>query len=146
MIVETGKIIEIKDGNTIVVVSRNSACAGCSAKNACHGFGGSGESRIVVDNRIGAKLDDVVEIGVGEGGLVAASFIIYILPIAALFIGAGLGTLIAGRIGISTGGISALMGLLFLAAGFVVIRLMDPYLGKRKTLRPRIIRIVEECR
>jgi sigma-E factor negative regulatory protein RseC len=146
MIVETGKIIEIKDGSTVVLVSRNAACAGCASKNACHAFGGSSEAKIIVDNRIGAKIDDVVEIGVGEGGLVAASFIVYILPIAALFIGAGLGTWIAGRIGIPNGGISALMGLAFLAAGFVTIRLMDPYLGKKKTLRPRIIRIVEECR
>jgi sigma-E factor negative regulatory protein RseC len=146
MIVETGKIIEIKDGRTVVLVSRNSACAGCSAKNACHGFGGSSESTIIVDNRVGARVDDVVEIGVGEGGLVAASFIVYILPIAALFVGAGLGTLIAEQLGISNGGISALMGLLFLAAGFVVIRLMDPYFGKKKTLRPRVLRVVEECR
>jgi hypothetical protein len=38
------------------------------------------------------------------------------------------------------------MGLLFLAAGFVGIRLMDPYLKKKNSLRPRVIRIVEECR
>ncbi len=146
MIVETGKIIEIKGDNTVVLVSRSSACAGCASKNACHAFGSKSEARIIVDNPIGAAIDDVVEIGVSEGGLVAASFIVYILPIAALFIGAGLGTLIAGRIGIASGGISALMGLLFLAAGFVGIRLMDPYLKKKNRLRPRVIRIVEECR
>ncbi len=42
----------------------------------------------------------MVEIGVAEGGLVAASFIVYILPVAALFVGAGLGTWIARRNGI----------------------------------------------
>ena len=84
-------------------------------------------------NEVGAQIDDVVEIGVAEGGLVAASFIVYILPVAALFVGAGLGTLIARRNGIEIGGISALMGLLFLGAGFVGIRLMDPYLKKKHT-------------
>ncbi len=146
MIIETGKIVEITAADTIVLVSRNSACVGCASKNACHAFGTNSEARIIVSNEIGAKIDDVVEIGVAEGGLVAASFIVYILPVAALFVGAGLGTWIARRNGIDIGGISALMGLLFLGAGFAAIRLMDPYLKKKHTLRPRIIRVVEECR
>jgi len=146
MIVEIGKVVEIAKGNTVVVVSRTAACAGCASKNACHVFGTNKEARIIVSNDIGAKVDDTVEIGVAEGRLVAASFIVYILPIAALFIGAGLGTWIAGRIGIEIGGISALMGLLFLGIGFVVIRLMDPYLNKKDAMRPRIIRVVEGCR
>ena len=49
MIIETGKIIEITEGdNTIVLVSRNSACAGCASKNACHAFGTNSEARIIV--------------------------------------------------------------------------------------------------
>lgn len=146
MIIEIGKIVEITGADTIVLVSRNAACAGCASKNACHALGTNNEARIIVSNEVGAKIDDVVEIGVAEGGLVAASFIVYILPVAALFIGAGLGTWIARKNGIDIGGISALMGLLFLGAGFIVIRLMDPYLKKKHTLRPRIIRVVEECR
>jgi sigma-E factor negative regulatory protein RseC len=146
MILEIGKIVEIKEGKTVVSVSRNAACSSCASRGACSAFGGSSEARIIVDNRVGAKLDDVVEIGVGEGTLLAASFIVYILPIGALFIGAGLGTWIAGRIGIPVGGISALMGLAFLALGFVAIRLLDPYLSKKNNLKPRIVRIVEECR
>jgi sigma-E factor negative regulatory protein RseC len=146
MIIETGKVVEITGDDTIVLVSRSTACAGCSAKNACHAFGTNSEARIIVDNHIGARVDDVVDIGVTEGGLVAASFIVYILPVAALFVGAGLGTWIAGRIGIESGGISALMGLLFLGVGFLAIRLMDPHLKKKHSLRPRIIRVVEECR
>lgn len=146
MIVETGKVVEISGSDTVVVVSRNSACAGCASKNACHTFGTNREARIIVSNEIGARVNDAVEIGVAEGGLVAASFIVYIMPVAALFVGAGLGTLIAGRIGIEAGGISAVTGLLFLGAGFLAIRLMDPYLKKKHTLRPHIIRVVEECR
>ncbi len=149
MIVEIGKVIEIKSGDTFVLVSTNAACAGCPSRTACHAIGEGSQARIVVDNRVGAAVDDVVEIGVGEGGPTAASIIVYILPVAALFVGAGLGTWIAGRIGIANGangGISALMGLLFLGAGIVAIRLMDAYLKKKNRPRPRIIRIVEECR
>lgn len=146
MIVEIGKVVEITGDDTFVLVSRTAACAGCASKNACHAFGTNNDAKIIVENRIGAKIDDMVEIGVAEGGLVAASFIVYILPVAALFVGAGLGTWIARRIGIEIGGISALMGLLFLGAGFLIIHLMDPYLKKKHTLRPRIIRVVEECR
>jgi sigma-E factor negative regulatory protein RseC len=146
MIIEIGKVVQVNGDDTTVLVSRSAACAGCASKRACHTFETSSEARIIVSNEISAKIDDTVEIGVAEGGLVAASFIVYILPIAALFVGAGLGTWIAGRIGIENGGISALMGLLFLGAGFLVIRLMDPYLKKKHSLRPRIIRVVEEWR
>jgi sigma-E factor negative regulatory protein RseC len=143
MIKEMGRVLETADDEAVVLVRRSSACEGCSARGVCHTFGGAGkDARISVENRIGAHAGDEVEIGIEEGSLVLASFIVYILPIGALFLGAALGGALSEYIGISKGGASAFMGLLALILGLVIIRLLDPYLKRKENLRPRIIKVV----
>lgn len=143
MIKEIGKVLETKGDEALVLVRRSSACEGCSAKGVCHTFGGAGkDARISVENRIGADTGDEVEIGIREGSLVLASFIVYILPVGALFLGAALGGVLAEYIGISKGGASAFMGLLALILGLFIIRLFDPYLKRKENLRPKIIKII----
>ena len=101
------------------------------------------DSRVKVENPLGAVEGDQVEIGINESSLVMASIIVYMLPLIALFAGAGLGGLLYEYLGIlSKGGMSAIMGLLFLVLGFVIIRLFDPVLEKKENIRPRIIRII----
>lgn len=143
MIKEMGRVLEIKDDEAVVLVRRSSACEGCSAKGVCHTFGGAGkDARISVENRIGAHAGDEVEIGIEEGSLVLASFIVYILPIGALFLGAVLGGALSEYIGISKGGASAFMGLLALILGLIIIRLLDPYLKRKESLKPKILKVI----
>lgn len=141
MIVEMGEVIDSRDGLAVVLVNRSSACEGCGAKGACHAFGGGRDAKVSVDNEIGAKAGDVVEIGIEEASLVKASFVVYILPIIALLLGAAGGQHFSEQIGISGEGAAAFCGLLALIGSLVVIRLFDPLLKKRRSMRPRIIKI-----
>jgi sigma-E factor negative regulatory protein RseC len=145
MIKETGTVVETKSGEAVVLVCRSTACEGCAAKGACTTLGGGGkDAHVSVENKVGAHVGDEVQLGIEEGSLVLASFIVYILPIGALFLGAALGGLLADSIGIAKGGASAFMGLLALILGFVIIRLLDPYLKKKERLRPRIIKVIRK--
>lgn len=143
MVVEIGKVIEARGSSAVVVVSRGSACERCTSRDVCMVVSGA-ENKIGVENRIGARVGDTVEIGVGDVRLAAASAVVYVLPAAALFLGAGMGTWVASRFSLAGGWWSAGMGLLFLVIGLVVIRLLDPYLSKKDSVKPKIVRIVEE--
>lgn len=142
MIVERGEVIDSRDGIAVVLVNRSSACEGCGAKGACHTFGGGRDAKISVDNEVGAKAGDVVEIGIEEASLVKASFVVYILPIIALLLGAVAGQSLSGYIGISEGGAAAFGGLLALIGSLIVIRLFDPVFKKYRSMRPKIIKVV----
>ena len=143
MIVEMGEVVDSRDGFAVVLVKRSSACEGCGAKGACHAFGGGRDARVSVENDVGAKTGDLVEIGIEEASLVKASFLVYIVPIIALLLGAATGQHFSEQIGISEEGAAAFCGLLALIGSLVIIRLFDPIFKKRRSMRPRIIRICE---
>jgi sigma-E factor negative regulatory protein RseC len=127
----------------VVLVNRSSACEGCGAKGACHAFGGGRDAKVSVENKIGAKAGDLVEIGIEEASLLKASFLVYIVPIIALLLGAAVGQSLSDEIGIAKEGAAAFGGLLALIGSLIVIRLLDPVFRKYRSMRPRIIRIRE---
>ncbi|MBN1572006.1 MAG: SoxR reducing system RseC family protein [Deltaproteobacteria bacterium] len=138
-----GKVIESRDGMALVLVNRSSACEGCGARGACHTFGGGRDAKVSVDNEVGAKAGDMVEIGIEEASLLKASFLVYIVPIIALILGAGAGQLVSGQVGIAKEGAAAFGGLLALVGCLIIIRLFDPVFKRYRSMRPKIIRICE---
>lgn len=91
MIEETSRVIAVKHGQAFVSALRQSSCGHCSARAGC---GTSVLSRYVgrrsmemwVDDPIGVEVNDEVVIQMHEGGLLKASFLLYLLPLL-LFIG-----------------------------------------------------------
>ena len=140
MITENGIVIEEKGDEAVVEVKRTGACSCCAAKGACATFGGASDAHVSVKNDIGAKPGNTVEIGIEETSLLVASFFVYLMPIAALFGGAVVGSMIFGG---SSGGIPALFGLGGLVIGLFLVFLVDPHLKKKKNMRPHIVRIIE---
>lgn len=145
MIIERGEVVELMDGLAVVVVSRSSACEGCGARGVCHTFGGDKDAKVSVENTIEAKTGDMVEIGIDEASLVTASFIVYIVPVIALLMGAGAGQYISGvseYINISEGGGAAFGGLFAMIASLLLIRFLNPVFEKYRSMRPKIIKVV----
>ena len=84
------------DDDAIVSGERQSACGGCAGKSAC-GTLGSWNKRPVsmrVHNLAGARIGDKVEIEVDDQLMLKASFRLYILPLLAFFVFAGIGWLL----------------------------------------------------
>jgi sigma-E factor negative regulatory protein RseC len=142
MIIEKGEVVELMDGLAVVVVSRSSACEGCGARGVCHTFGGDKDAKVSVENTIEAKTGDMVEIGIDEASLVTASFIVYIVPVIALLMGAGVGQFVSGYINISEGGGAAFGGLFAMIASLLLIRFLNPVFEKYRSMRPKIIKVV----
>lgn len=99
MIEETAVVSAVNASGVRVAAARNSACAQCSSKSNCSqgvlSEWGKGKTvEIEVDNpdALIVAIGQSVIIGLEEGGLVRASLLLYLLPLALLIVGALLGS------------------------------------------------------
>jgi sigma-E factor negative regulatory protein RseC len=125
-----------------VSLQASEACGRCGA---CHPntAGRVGIEAVAIS---GVKTGDVVEIEISTGGVVATSFVVYLLPVVFLIAGYIFGSTLAGffsiRISGETGGIAG--ALFLLTVSFWVVRRYDRHVRRRGTLRARVIRILPE--
>ena len=81
---ESGKVTRIiEPGLAEVEIKASSTCAKCGI---CH-FDQAGMLSIEASNDIGASAGDTVEIDIPEGSVVLSSFLIFIFPLIAFFVG-----------------------------------------------------------
>ncbi len=89
MIEERAVVVALEGDFAWVATQRKSACDGCSVKKGC-GTGalskvvGKRANRIRVLNRIGARVDEVVVVGIEESALVNGSLALYAVPIVTM--------------------------------------------------------------
>jgi len=143
MIEEYGTIVELKGKQVAVVLcKRHSACDHCPSSGACQ-LGSDSESMLVeAFNQIGAEVSDRVKVVTSTKHFLQSSFMLYIVPIIGLLIGAFIGQALAevADLGIDPSLLSAILGVAFLAATFLIIKLSTQVL-KREIFMPRIVEI-----
>lgn len=143
MIEEFGTIIELKDERIAVVQCvKNSSCQHCPSAGSCN-MGSDGESMVVeAYNKAGGQVDDRVKVVTSTRKFLQSSFLLYIVPIIGLLVGAGIGQAVgeglSGRVDPSL--LSALLGTLFLVLTFLAIRYFTRKL-KREKFMPTIVEI-----
>lgn len=106
-------------------------------------MGSDGESMVVeAYNKVGAQVDDRVKVVTSTKNFLQSSFLLYIVPIIGLLIGAGIGQSIGEGTPdmIDPPLLSALMGSLFLVLTFLAIRFFTRNL-KREKFMPTIVSI-----
>ena len=119
MIEELAIVVKIENHQVWVEAGQNSACGGCQQKASCttNALGSVLKKRSVpVDSGIKLKTGDQVLIAIDESLLLRASLILYLVPLIALFTGAGIADwLLADNAGYANLWIaaSALLGFLF---------------------------------
>ncbi len=145
---EDAVVLEVMEGGKAVVkilAAAGSGCEGCKAAGSCK-TAGDGGRLIEADNPVFARPGQMVELKVESGAFLKASFIIYMVPIIFLFIGAALGSkvgpMIAPNVPIDVW--QAGMGISFLVLSIIVLRLIDKKTKTSGGLRPVITRIKED--
>jgi sigma-E factor negative regulatory protein RseC len=143
MIEEFGTIVELKGKQVAVVLcKRSSACDHCPSSGACQ-LGSDSESMLVeAFNPIGAQVSDRVKVVTSTKHFLQSSFMLYIVPVIGLLIGAFVGQAIANLTDITLDPslLSALFGVSFMAGTFLCIKLGTQAL-KREIFMPRIVEI-----
>jgi sigma-E factor negative regulatory protein RseC len=137
MIEEQAKVIEVRNGHALVQTERTTACEGCSAHGACASLGGDRDARVWAEDGIGVERGEIVVVAIAEKTFLLASVLVYIMPVAALIVGAFIGT----KVGLSYGydpdlvaaglGISAMVAALFAARIISRNRIRGPKIVRR---------------
>lgn len=146
MIVEYGTLVELKGKQIAVVLcQKQSACKHCPSSGACQ-IGDDGKSmQVEAYNQIGAQVGDKVKVVTSTKHFLQSSFVLYILPVIGLLIGAVSGQLIAENtdIAVEPQLLAALIGTAFLIGTFLCIRVGTRAL-KREIFMPKIVGLQPE--
>lgn len=118
---EVGTVIETWGNMARVLVKRNLACDYCSSRSCCASLRGD-LKRVDISNVIGVREGQLVKIGISPKAVLKASFILYMVPILALIIGAMLGD----NLGLRHNEIwSVSMGIGFFVGSYLVIKALS---------------------
>lgn len=93
MIEELAVVVKIENYRVWVEGGQSSACGGCLQKASCttNALGSVLKKKSVwVDSEIELKIGDQVMLAIDEAVLLQASLLLYLLPLIALFTGAGI--------------------------------------------------------
>jgi sigma-E factor negative regulatory protein RseC len=140
---EQGVVTRVIPPNIVEVsLQASEACGRCGA---CHPDSKGGiciEATAVA----GVKTGDKVEIEISTGGVVTASFVVYLLPIVFMIAGYLLGSAAAGFSSLpvsgETGGIAG--AILLLAVSFWFVRRYDRHIRRQGTLRAKVTRVLPQ--
>lgn len=133
---EQGFVIEVNSNEAKIKVGRHSDCKNCG------GCPGNDSVIVWADNKIGAKPGQRVLIEVKETNVLSAAFIVFILPLIALFIGVMLGGFIGENLGVSIPMFQIIGGIVALAFSIILIKIFDRAAKANKKSQPVIIRIL----
>jgi len=130
---DRGRVFKIDKNSAWVEFASSSKCVSCGA---CQ-LAAEGKMVLEVEDPIGVKVGDLVEVAISEKALLLSYLIVYGIPVFCFFLGVVLGSLISETMGI-------ILGAAFLAIGFLAVRLADGYVARRKKFRGRIVRRVAQ--
>ena len=127
--------MEVRTGRALVETVRSGSCDQCGARHACGAVGGGREARVWATDPLGVRPGERVVIGIPEGSVLRASLLVYLVPVAALVLGAVLGNALAPSLGWSTDLGAAGLGL----ACMTLALLGSRYLGGKSAPGPIIV-------
>ena len=146
MIEEFGTVIELKGKHTAVVMCKKSSlCEHCATSGSCV-IGDDGHVRMIeVQNSLGASIGDHVCIATTTKSFLQSSFMLYIVPLIALVIGAVAGKLTGEKFdtGLEPNLLSAIFGVFFMIGSFVLLRVGSRVL-EQENYMPKIVAILED--
>ena len=142
MLKETGFVEKASPETAVVLVERSSACEQCRSRGACEMLSGR-TMRVEVANELGAEEGDRVEISLPAASFLKLSFLVYLVPVAALVAGAYLGDLwVEGTVEDPT--LYALSaGILAMLRSFLIVRRFERNASRPSSVYlPRMSRIL----
>ena len=146
MIEEVGTVVELKSKMIAVVMCiKSSLCENCATNGNC-ALGDDDNTRLIeVQNPLAAEVGEQVRIATTTKSFLQSSFLLYIVPLIALVIGAIVGKLVGENIttGVDPNLLSAIFGVSFMSGSFLILRLGSNVLSKENYM-PKIIEILKE--
>lgn len=142
MLKEPGVVEKASPHQAVVLVEQSSACEQCRSRGACEVLSGK-TMRVELSNELGAKEGDRVEITIPAASVLKVSFLVYLVPVAALVAGAYVGNIWAeGRTADPTP-YAVATGMLAMIGSFLLLRRFERAASQASSkYRPRMSRIL----
>lgn len=143
---QQGYIIEIVDEKTAKLkMQRHSACASCGK---CQTLSSETKEILVeVDNTIGAKIGDHVEVNMDNMNVLKATALAYIVPLIFLMLGTIGSYFVLDKVieaqGISVEIISGLVGIVMMSTSYVILKRNDNKFRESRKFIPVITNILD---
>ncbi|MBA5850302.1 SoxR reducing system RseC family protein [Clostridium sp. cel8] len=128
----SGIVIEVNGNIAKVRTSNHADCENCGA---CPG---AAASVINARNPVGAKPGQHVKFVVEESHMLKAAFVVYILPLIGIFLGALLGTWIGKSVGGNLMLFQVIGGAILFILSLVYIKIFDKSAAKDDSVKPVI--------
>lgn len=136
---EVGHVISVKDDAAVVVMPTSGECERCGI---CMVASGGREAILLARNPVSAAEGDTVEIEISPGKVIAAAFIIYMVPVIMTILGFVLGNALTG--GTDDANLPMVLAVVFLAASFVGVWLYDRHLRKAERRQATVVRVLPD--
>ena len=141
-------VVSTKGERAEVDASLGGPCGECEERGSCalHLGGSSTQSRrVTVENRIGARTGDLVELALPGHAELKVSLLVWVVPLVGLVGGAILGSLTLQPFGFSQDPAVLVGAVVGFAAAFLLLRRVDASMAQKRELVPYIHRVVEAC-
>jgi len=136
---ERGCVISVKDDAAVVAMPMSKECESCGA---CLIAGEGREVVLLARNDAGAAEGDNVEVEISAGRVVAAAFIIYVIPLILTIVGFLVGNRLSG--GDPNSHLPIIVAVLFLVSSFVGVWMYDMRLRRVERREAVVIRVLTE--
>ena len=137
---EEGIILETYGRIATVQIKNSGACSRCKA--GC--MERDGFMVAEAENPIGAKVGDTVSLGLDSKKALTASFVVFGLPLLALFIGVIAMNFVTERVGYQNQILSIIVGLIAFFLMFIPVKAYDKYLKKSGACSITIVEIMKD--
>jgi sigma-E factor negative regulatory protein RseC len=144
MIEEIGTIVELRPhGVALVHCRKSSACKGCPSANLCSLGHDDGERVVEAHNPDQVPVGQRVRIATTTKAFYKSSFLVYIVPLIGLVVGAVVGQKLGQGWGVDPNIPAVVLGVLFLAATFLGVRLLNRRLAKEDYM-PTVVEVLAD--
>jgi sigma-E factor negative regulatory protein RseC len=144
MATEQGIVIRTDTETAWVKTQKTKACEGCSSKGACSVMGGGEEMEVEAINAAGGKVGDRVVLSFETASLLKATFLVYIIPVICLLIGALIGQKLALILTLNESMSAAIGSLLFGSLAILFVKIKGNRMAQQEEYRPKVIRILKQ--
>jgi len=140
---EQGVVVEVRGAHIIVECDPHDMCISCSAKKGCMMADSGKVRKISMDNTIDASVGDTILFTVDSRGIVAASLVIYLVPLIFLFTGLFAGYRFNEYLMLDKDGASAIIGVLLFFLSFLLIKFFAGFTENNSNFQPRAVKILK---
>ncbi len=140
MITEQGIVTRATPDVALIKTNRAAACESCAAKGSCGTIHQGKEMIVEVPNTLGVESGDSVLIGMQTKSALLLTFLIYIVPILCLVVGALIGDSLGPLLQVNASFAAMVLGFSFFGIAFFILHKKSAAMNQKSEFKPVLIR------